>query len=257
MYEALHKIFADREGGIVFSCFKLYHFIYLAAFFATLFFLIFYLRKKESAFQMRVINTVITFAFCLYMADFFLMPFAYGYIDVDKLPFHACTSMCIMCFWSRHNSFLGRFRQQFTIIGLISNLIYVVYPMGVESYEIHPLSYRALQTLLFHGVMVIYGVLALIYDDFKLEWKKCYRELVVLIIMAIWAVMGNTLYSGRSGDYSHDFNWFFVKRDPFGALPEPLANYVMPFITVISFFGMSVIVYLIYHGIKKANQKKQ
>lgn len=256
MYELLNGIFADKQGGEVFTCFGIYHFIYLAVFCIALFLFIFCLRNKEKATQKKAVNILISFAFCLYMADFFLMPFAYGYIDIDKLPFHACTSMCIMSFWSRHNSFLGRFKQQFTLIGLISNIVYVVYPQGVQSYEIHPLSYRALQTLLFHGVMVIYAIVALVYDDFKLEWKRCYRELAALVILAVWAVFGNTLYSGSLGDYSHDFNWFFVKRDPFGALPEPLANYVMPFVTVAAFFGMNMIIYIIYFGIKKLAKKK-
>jgi uncharacterized membrane protein len=255
MYAKLHEIFADKVGGEVFTCFGIYHFVYLAIFFSVLFFLIFYLRNKEKSVQKKAVRTVITIAFCFYMADFFLMPFAYGEIDIDKLPFHACTLMCIMGFWSRYNKFLSKYTLQFTLIGLISNMIYVVCPMGVASCAIHPLSYRAVQTLGFHGIMVIYSILALIYDDFKLELKKCYRELALLCIMAAWATIGNTLYSGSAGDYSHDFNWFFVESDPFGMLPQSISPYVMPFVTVITFFLANIFIYAVCFGIKKLNKK--
>ena len=255
-YEFLSNLLSDKKGDIIFSCFSIWHFLYLILFFGGTILTIALLKNKSQEVKSKAVNTAIAIAFGLYMADFFLMPFAYGMIDIDKLPFHACTSMCVLSFASRHFKSLSKYKLQFALIGLISNLIYVIYPDGVAAHEIHPLSYRAVQTLTFHGVMVIYGILTLALDNVKIEWKKCYRELIVLIILACWALLGNTLYTGNLGDYVHDFNWFFVKRDPFGMFDPNLSRYIMPFITVSAFFGADLVIYAIYFGVKKAFKKK-
>ena len=255
-YNYLNDLLSDKKGGVIFTCFSIWHFLYMLLIFGATILTIILLKNKSRDIKTKAVNISISIAFGLYMADFFLMPFAYGHIDVEKLPFHACTSMCILCFASRYSKFLSKYRLQFTLIGLISNIIYVIYPAGVMWYSIHPLSYRAVQTILFHGCMTAYGILTLALDDVKLEWKKCYRELVVLIILAVWAIVGNTLYTGNLGSYAYDFNWFFVKRDPFGMLDQSISQYLMPFVTAASFFAMDLIIYAICFGIKKLNKKK-
>ena len=255
-YEFLSNLLSDKKGDIIFSCFSIWHFLYMILFFGATILTIVLLKNKPQEVKSKAVNTAIAIAFGLYMADFFLMPFAYGEIDIDKLPFHACTSMCVLSFASRHFKSLSKYKLQFALIGLISNLIYVIYPDGIAAHQIHPLSYRAVQTLTFHGVMMVYGILTLVLDNVKIEWKKCYRELIVLIILACWAILGNTLYTGNLGDYVHDFNWFFVKRDPFGMFDPSLSRYIMPFITVSAFFGADLVIYAIYFGVKKAFSKK-
>ena len=64
---------------------------------------------------------------------------------------------------------IEKFKQQFALIGLASNLIYVIYPAGVGWYQIHPLSYRVIQTLLYHFVMSSYGLFTLMYEKPKLQ----------------------------------------------------------------------------------------
>ena len=252
-YEFLNKLLSNKDGGVLFTCFGLWHLIYLALVFGATVFIICKLKDKAQEIKSKALSTAVSIAFGLYMADFFLMPFAYGEIDIDKLPFHACTSMCILSFAARHSKSLYKYRIQFALIGMIANIVYLVYPQVLhDSY----LSYKSIQTLLFHGCMTAYGIMTLALDDVKPEWKKCYRELVLLAILTLWALLGNTLYSGELGDYSHNFNWFFVKRDPFGALDESISRYVMPFLTPICFFGMDLIIYSIYFGIKKAFKKK-
>ncbi|MBR4861973.1 MAG: YwaF family protein [Firmicutes bacterium] len=192
-------------------------------------------RKKVSA---RFINT----AFGLYILDFFLMPFAYGEIDIEKLPFHACTAMCVMCFLSRHNGFLGNFKLQFAMLGFVSNLVYLIYPAGLMWYQVHPLSYRVMQTLLFHGVMTAYGISVLLFDDHKREWKK---DLAVISAMVLWALLGNTLYNGQAWGKTQFFNWFFVVRDPFYILPEQIAPFVMPVLNMALFMAVETVVYTV------------
>ena len=251
MYSFLSKLLADREGGLVFACFDLAHWIYMLLSVGAILLTVFLLRKKDAKTRDRVTVYFSDAAFLLYMADFFLMPFAYGEIDIDKLPFHACTAMCVMCFLSNHNRFLSKYRLNFALFGLISNLCYLVYPAGVMWYEIHPLSYRTVQTLLFHGTMVAYGVLTTVYHHRELRLKTSPKNLLVLAGMAVWAFLGNTFYSGESGDYSRSFNWFFLQQDPFGLLSAEFAPYVLPAINILAFFGMELIVYLICHAVTR------
>ena len=256
MYEQLHQLLQDRTGGIIFSCFGIWHFLYMLLIFGAIISVLCLARKMDQTGKHRVTEITISCAFVLYMLDFFLMPFAYGEIDVDKLPFHMCTSMCILSFWSRHNSFLGKFRTTFALLGLISNMIYVVYPAGVGWYEIHPLSYRVVQTLLFHGIMMAYGIFVLVLETKELPWKRCIRELTVTGLITVWAIFGNTLYSGTLGDYDHAFNWFFVRQDPFDMLPADIAVYVMPFVMIFVFFATALLIYGIWHLVRKTIGQK-
>lgn len=215
--------------------FGIWHLCYIVLFSAIIIFFVIFLKNKTDIIKQKVLNGLINTAFMLYILDFFLIPFAYQEIDIEKLPFHACTAMCIMCFWSRHNTFLGKYRLNFALLGFISNFIYLMYPAGVMWYQVHPLSYRVVQTLLFHGIMTAYGLLSSIFDSEKLVWKKCYRDVVLLIIMTLWALLGNILYNGEAGKYSHNFNWFFVVQDPLYIFPETIAPFIMPFLNITAF----------------------
>lgn len=248
----LNQLLSDHKGSAVFSCFGIWHILYLLVIFGVIALVICLLKDKSIQKRQRAVDIAVNCAFGLYVADFFLMPFAYGQIDMEKLPFHMCTAMCVMCFLSRRVPFLKKFKAQFTLLGLISNLVYVIYPAGVGWYQVHPASYRVIQTLLFHGFMTAYGVFSLAFGDITLEWKRLPRDLWVLICMTLWALLGNTLYNGTSGDYSHFFNWSFVVRDPFYMLSEDIAPYVMPFVIILVFFAAEVLVYWIYSGIRRA-----
>ena len=251
MYAVLNGLLSDKKGDAVFACFNIWHIIYLTVIFGAIILAAVLLRKKSENTKKNAVDAVIGGAFGLYMLDFFLMPFAYGEIDIEKLPFHVCTAMCVLCFLSRRVPFLKRFSAQFALLGLISNLIYVVYPAGVMWYQVHPLSYRVLQTLLFHGLVTAYGVLAIALGEVKLEIGKWYKDLVTVAGMALWALLGNTLYNGTASDYSHFFNWFFVVRDPFYIIPADVSPYIMPFVVVAAFFAVEMTVHLIYFVAKR------
>lgn len=257
MYDFMSGLLADRKGGEVFTCFGLWHWVYIAVIFSVIIAMVFALKKQSRGTRRREAETVINMAFGMYILDFFLMPLAYGEIDLEKLPFHMCTAMCVMCFLSRHTELFARYRVSFAILGLLSNMIYVVYPAGVGWQEIHPLCYRTVQTLLFHGVMTCYGIFVLALEDVRLKWSDSLRELKILVMMVIWALFGNHLYNGTGGDYSYHFNWLFVIKDPFGIFPEDLAMKVMPFVVIAVFYVAVLLLYVVYFGCRKAAAKKR
>ena len=245
MYNILQKLLADKTGGTVFNCFDLWHICFILFFVASAVVLCLYVKNKSTAARKKTIDVVIALAFAVYMADFFLMPFAYGKINIDKLPFHICTTMCIMCFFSRYNTFLGKFRLQFAMLGFLSNLTYLIYPAGMMWLKIHPSSYRVVQTLIFHGIMMNYCLLVLVYERQEFTWKKIYKDLGVAAAMTAWAWFGNTMYDNSEVAY----NWFFVTQDPFGAFPVDSAPFIMPFLNTALFFGVGVLVYFIIEKI--------
>lgn len=254
MYSFLNSLLSDKRGGTVFTCFGICHFLYILLALVLLTVFILYMNKKSGEAKQKLLNGIISTVFCLYISDFFLMPIAYGEIYIENLPFHICTAMCVMCFLSRHNNCLSKYRVNFALLGFVCNLVYLIYPAGVMWHQVHPFSYRVVATLLFHGLMTVYGALTLIYEGHLLEWKRCYRDLVITVSMTVWAIFGNHLYNGVAGYYNYRYNWFFVMKDPFGMLPLDIAQYVMPVLNIVMFFSVQMLVYLIVlrrHFLKK------
>jgi hypothetical protein len=247
MYGLLSNILKDHKGEIIFNCFGIWHILYMLIIFGFIMTMVLLLKNKTENTKKKAINLTIDVVFGLYILDFFLMPLAYGSIDIEKLPFHICTISCVLCFLSRHNKFMSKYKLQFALLGLIGNIIYVIYPAGVGWYQIAPYSYRVIQTLLYHGLMTLYGILTICYDEEKLSWKACYKELTMIVLLTLWALLGNTIYNNELRIY----NWFFVVQDPFYLLPKDLAAFMMPFIMIIVIFLADILVYFSYFGIKK------
>ena len=256
MYSFLHNLLSDKKGGEIFTLFGSWHFFYIALTLAMVIAVLFFLKNKNDYTRKKALQVFISVSFGLYLADFFLMPLAYGEIDIEKLPFHACTAMCVLSFLSYHNSFLEKYRASFVLLGFISNLVYLIYPAGVMWHAVHPLSYRVIQTLFYHSLMTTYGFLTLIYEYDKFHLKKIYRDLAVVVCMTIWAMIGNYVYNGSSDNYSHFFNWFFVVREPFYAIPESVAPYIMPFLNIAIFVAVEFMIHIILFGIQRVDRSK-
>ena len=257
MYPIFHSILADKKGGEIFRLFTPWHFFYIFIALAAIVAVALYARKKGAEAGKRAAARFGTAAFALYIADFFLMPLAYGEIDIEKLPFHACTAMCVMCFLSRRVGWLKPWRIHFALLGFVSNFVYLIYPGGVMWHAVGPLSYRVIQTLVFHALMTVHCILTIAYEGKGMPFRRLIGDLAVIVAMTLWALVGNTLYCGTADGYSHDFNWFFVTADPFGMIEASTARIVMPFLNIALFFAVEAVVYLIYHAIARLARKKR
>ena len=224
MYSFLHELLSDKKGREIFELFGPWHFFYILLTLVVTVVVVLQGRGEGA-------GRFSDLAFGLYILDLFLMPLAYGEIDVEKLPFHACTAMCVMGFLSRRAARLERYRSSIAMLGFVSNLVYLIYPAGVMWHGVHPLSYRVIQTLVFHGVMTVACFLELLYEP---EAGSSRRDLTVIAAMTAWAMLGNACYNSESRFY----NWFFVVRDPFYLLPESIATFVMPLLNVALFFAV-------------------
>ena len=257
MNSIISNILADKTGGRIFELFGPWHFFYIILAVATITIVLAAIQNKGYDVRKKVVRVFIFIAFGLYMADFFLMPFAYGSIDTEKLPFHGCTSMCLMCFFSYYSKFLEKYRMSFVLLGLLSNITYLIYPAGVMWYAVHPLSYRVVQTMLFHCVMTIYTILMLVIEYKSLDIKKCYRDFAVVGCLAVWALIGSYAYGEVLNGVHTGYNWFFVVRDPIGVIPTDISPYLMPFLNIIVFSAAEMLIHLLIFGIKKAKDSKK
>ena len=256
MYSFLHNLLADQKGGRIFELFGAWHFFYIALTAVAVVLLLLLLKNKDRRIKEKAANAFLNAAFALYVADLFLMPLAYGAIDIEKLPFHACTATCVACFLSHRVGFLKKYRLPITLLALISNLVYLVYPAGVMWHAVHPLSYRVIQTLIFHSLMTVYGALTVARERDRLTLRECHRDLTVIVAMTLWALLGNYAYNGSSDGYSHFFNWFFVVRDPFYAIPAHIAPFVMPFLNIAIFFAVSLTIRLLASVTARIHHRK-
>ena len=256
MYDLLSNLLSDKKGGAVFTCFGAAHVCYILLTVIAAAIVISYARKKNTDEKLRITRILSGVAFGLYMLDIFLMPLAYGEIDIEKLPFHACTATCVACFLSHRVGFLKKYRLPITLLALISNLVYLVYPAGVMWHAVHPLSYRVIQTLIFHSLMTVYGALTVARERDRLTLRECHRDLTVIVAMTLWALLGNYAYNGSSDGYSHFFNWFFVVRDPFYAIPAHIAPFVMPFLNIAIFFAVSLTIRLLASVTARIHHRK-
>ena len=257
MYDFLHNFLSDKKGGEIFSLFGAWHFFYIALTILTVVVILFVLKRKTQQTKQQVTRVISSVAFAIYIVDFFLMPLAYGEIDIEKLPFHACTATCVMCFLSYRVPFLSKYRVSFVLLGFVSNFVYLIYPAGVMWHAVHPISYRVIQTLIFHSVMTVYGFITLVYEFKNIEIKKCYRDLLVIVCMTAWALLGNYAYNGASEGYDHFFNWFFAVRDPFYVIPETVAPFIMPILNIVLFFAVEMLLHLIILSVKRIKIKKK
>lgn len=270
MYEFLNKLLSDKDTGVfTFEAFSLCHILYLLLIFGAIILVIYLFRNKSQEAKNKLINWTVGIALGLYIADFFLMPFSYGYIDIDKLPFHICTLMSIMCVLARNTKFFSKFKTAFTLMGLVGALMYMTYPAGVSSADGY--SYRIVQTVLYHGLMIAQGVFAIAFNDLDLSWKSAKYDLIAILGLTVWAFLGNTLYSGTVKEtctcvegctniitvYDHDFNWFFVKHDALYVIPDDIDIYIAPFMMIGAIFGMCALIRFISIKLLKVFYKEE
>lgn len=259
MYPIIHDLLADRKGGEIFVLFGGWHFFYMLAAVTIVVCVLLRTQRGDDSFAHEVVMKkegafLCDLGFYLYIADFFLMPFAYEEIDIEKLPFHVCTAMCVMCFISRRSENLRPYHGSFALLGFVSNLVYLIYPAGVMWHAVHPLSYRVIQTLAFHAIMTAGCTITILSEEFRPGFANFRKHAEIVFYMTLWAVIGNLLYYGSAGKYDNDFNWFFVTADPFGLIDRSWGVLIMPFVTMGAFVLAEAAVCLVFMFVRRRNE---
>lgn len=240
MREFLINLFDDNAFGLEIGLFSIWHFVYIILIVGLTFLGAYLLKNKAKKTKTTVLNVLSLIVIILYVADFFFQPLytSDNEMMIEKLPFHICTFMGIMAVFAQFNKKFQKIKEPIVVLSIVATLMYITYP-GSALGGVSPLSYRVIETFLFHGTLFAWGVLNLTTGTVALNFKNIWQEFAGLIIIALWANLGNNIYSS----VEHHYDWFFMTGSTFPFIPSA----IMPFVVVLSVFTMVVIIYSIYY----------
>ena len=134
------------------------------------------------------------------------------------------------------------------MLAVLSPMMYLCYPASVGDGE--PWCYQAVQTMFFHGVLMAWGILNVALGIVQPNIKKFWKCGVLLIVITLWAKLGNILM---------DHNWFFLEEDAFyiglvenGIIPK----WSLMIINPVVFFLAALATYGVIYGIRSIAKKK-
>ena len=222
------------------------------------------LNRSSDKTKKRVLDILPIVVIGLYIFDLFVRPIAglefandksfqqaiNGYLD--KLPFHICTSMGIVCVFAQHCKKLEKFKGSFAILSIVGPLMYMVAPLAVFG-DNHVFCYNTIQTILFHGVLMAWGILSITTGQVKVSIKNWYKTLAIQGVLFLWGVFGNVVFSNMSSvatwNESGSYNWFFIK-DGAGVIPNVVSGpYSELIYAIYAPFGVFAAIYAVAIGV--------
>lgn len=240
MRDFLIKVFGWKvnEGGITIELFSIWHILYILIIAGSIVGGAFLLKGKSEKTKEKTLRIISLTVLILYIVDFMLQPFVSSdnTLDIDKLPFHICTLMGIVAVFAQFSK-CDWFKEAAVCLAMAGCLMYLTYP-GSALGDISPWCYKVIQTMIYHGLLLSWGVLSLTTGQVKLHPKKMWQPLIGVVIIALWAAIGNTCYNG--GD--HHYDWFFITGSTFPFIPK----WLMPFAVITAVYGVIACFYLIY-----------
>ena len=250
MREFCFKLFAKSyfNTGIKITAFSISHIIY-ALLIAGVIVGLYFLFRNKTADKKEKLMRILAYAIVLsYIFDFFVHDFVYcDGLNMDKLPFHVCTALCPIVAITQFNRNGKKLMDFVVMLSIVAPLMYLTYPASIGSGE--PWCYQAVQTMFFHGALMAWGILNIALGIYKPNIKTCWKSLILLVIITLWAKLGNILL---------EHNWFFLSEDAFyiglvsgGIIPKWLLMIANP----IAFFIVVLMVYGIYYGVMKLKVK--
>jgi hypothetical protein len=117
MYALIHGLLSDRKGEVIFTCFGLWHFCYMLAVLAAIVLVLLWVKGRGQEAREKAAPVFIHIAFGLYIADFFLMPFAYEQIDIEKMR-STCAPPCACYAFEAACRFSGEIPVQLRLLAL-------------------------------------------------------------------------------------------------------------------------------------------
>lgn len=263
MREFMLWLFEKRATPCEIALFNFWHIFYFALIIAAAITAGLFLKKATDEAKARVFSILSITLVALYVFDWFAIPLynthecADGSIlymlDVDKLPFHICTILCPVVAFVQFNKKCARFREPVAILAIVAPLMYLTYP-GSAVGDLSAFCYKVIQTFLYHGVLLAWGYLNLATGVVRPAFKRCYKVLVGICLIAVWAMIGNLTYgTGFNHDGDPHYDWFFLTGSTFPFVPKPL----MPFAVIAAVFCVALLVYGIYYLVLRIQNGKK
>ena len=239
MRELFFKLFAMSHfnTGIKITAFSIPHFVYLILIFGAIALVGTTMRRKSEVCREKILRFMAYAVTISYLSDFFVHEFVYGGMNMDKLPFHICTVLCPLAAIAQFNRKGTKILEPVAVLATLAPLMYICYPASIGDGE--PWCYQAVQTMFYHGMLLAWGVLSLAFGKVKPNFRNCWKCAVLLVIITLWAKLGNELL---------EHNWFFLEEDAFyiglvegGIIPKwtlMIANPILFFLACLGVYGV-------------------
>lgn len=250
------RLFSDDKPFNI-DVFNFWHILYAVIIIGLTVLLGIYLSKKDEKTQNRTLSILAFAATALYILDFFVQPLMHGdasiagEMNIDKLPFHICTVLCPILAFVQFNKCCEKFirviREPVAIMAIVGPLMYICYPNGAVG-DISPICYRMLQTFIYHGLVFSWGFNMIATKRVTPSIKRCWKVLAALVLVALWASLGNALYTNSE----HHYDWFFLTGSSFPFIPAA----IMPVVVIGAIFCVALMVYGIYYAVITINKRR-
>jgi len=218
--------------------YNIWHLLVILVIIAVTVVLFFLFKNKNDSNKKKLLDIYAAIIIGLYFTDFLTHPIIEqeNLLLVDKLPFHLCTSACLLIAFVRlFPKWCVKWRHVPPVLGLVGGLFYILCPTGVDGDSLF--CYRTLQTLIYHGMLITYGILSIALNDIEVTFKNFYHYLIVVSIQIVISIIANYVYTVPGG---HSYDWYFSLSDPIGLGIPTLAE---PFVIL---FAISLLVAIIY-----------
>ena len=235
----------DNDKPLDIEVFSFWHILYAVVIIGLTITLGIFISRKSDKVKDTVMRLIACSIAVIYTADFFIQPLMHGdssvggEMNIDKLPFHICTVLCPIIAFAQFNKRFAFMKEPIAFLAIVAPLMYITYPNGALV-EVSPLSYKIIQTFVYHGLVFSWGFNMLASGTVKPKIMNWWKSLIAIICIALWASLGNAIYSNPD----HHYDWFFLTGSSFPFVPEPL----MPLAVVAAILGMVFIIYGIYYG---------
>ena len=237
--EFVTHLLRRNNSNLEIDLFNIWHFVYLFVIFAGAILLAVLWKNKSAESKEHLLRTMAYLTIGLYILDFFCMPLSDSYngISQDKLPFHICTLVGVFVPFVQFNKKFEPIKKAVVVLAVTSSLMWMCYP-GSALGDIPPFCYKVFQTFMFHGVLYTWGFLYLALDVIRLQWRTIWHEFVGVLIILVWAALGNAVYENQ--------NWFFIEESIFPFLSDE----IMPPVVVFCVCGSTFVVYCVYFAVR-------
>ena len=249
MKKVFEKIFCYIPRSTSIKLYGLSHIIYILLIVSAIVALSCAFYRKSDRVKNKVVNITAIFIITLYIFDFIVQPIWAGELLIDKLPFHLCTAVgCLIPFVTFNKRF--KFLEKPVVVwAILAPLIFIFAPLNYINRAVEPYSYPIVQTFIYHGAEVFWGVFMLISKRVKLKWNSVWQPIVGLLPMAIWASLGNIIYGSKAPSES----FMFLNTDISSVAPQWL---YIPALLVAVCLG-TALVYGIYNLIVEVRKRHQ
>ena len=251
----LIKVFGwtGEDGKYAIEAFNVWHFIYIIIIAGAIIGAGFAMRGRKAETHKKVLNILSVCVLCWYIVNFFLQPFVRGnnQLNIDKLPFHICTLMSIVAVFAQFSK-KDWFKETSVTLAMAGALMYMTYPATAFG-GAAPWSFKVIETMVYHSALLSWGILSLTTGQVKLHYKNMWMPLVGLVIIAVWATIGNVCYNVSylgDGEHSH-YDWMFLTSSSFPFVPP----YIMPFAVIVCVYGVIACFYIINYICQIVNKK--